>query len=162
MKTLTSALIVTLLLSGCTYRSDDIEDNGVWVSVPEGESVMGYDNIGGKIYWGYIIDDFTADQELDADIETFRVCKGTEYAKDKRRVYYPQDQVCYDGIRFNEENGEYEGIGGVIAQKIVLRGANPSRFKYIRDGYAVSGNQMYLNGEKIEWNDSIIQQEGKR
>ena len=162
MKKLISALIASLLFVGCSYRSDDIKDNGVWVSVPEGESVMGYYNIGGKIYWGYIVDDFTADQELDADVESFRVCKETEYAKDKRRVYYPQDQVCYDGIKFNEENDEYEGFGGVIAQKIVLKGANPSRFRYIRDGYAVSGNQMYLNGEKIEWNDSIIQKRVKR
>ena len=44
----------------------------------------------------------------------------------------------------------------------MLKGANPNRFRYIRDGYAVSGNQMYLNGEKIEWNDSIIQKGGKR
>ena len=152
MKKLILALIVSLLFVGCSYRSDEIKDNGVWMPVPIGESVMGYDNIGGKIYWGYIIGDFTADDELDADIETFRVCKGTEYAKDKYRVYYPQDEVCYDGI----------DCGGVIAEKIVLEGANPRRFRYIGNGYAVSGNQMYLNGEKIEWNDSIIQKGGKR
>lgn len=150
MRKLISALIVSLLLAGCSYRSDDIKDNGVWVSVPIGESVMGYDNIGGKIYWGYITDDFTADSELGADIETFRVCKGSEYAKDKHHVYYPQDEVCFDGL----------DCGGIIAEKMILKGANPSRFRYIKDGYAVSGNQMYLNGKKIEWNDSIIQKGG--
>lgn len=151
MKKLISAIIISLLFVGCSYRSDDIKDNGVWVPVPIGESVMGYNNIGGKVYWEYIVGmDFTEDERLEADIETFRVCKGTEYAKDKRRVYYPQDEVCYDGI----------DCGGVIAEKIVLGGANPSRFRYIGDGYAVSGNQMYLNGKKIEWNDSIIQKGG--
>lgn len=154
MKKLISAVIISLLFVGCSYRSDDIKDNGVWVPVPIGESVMGYNNIGGKVYWGYITDDFTADSELGADIETFRVCKGSEYAKDKNRVYYPQDIICYDGI---DENG---GFGGTIAKKIVLKGANPNRFRYIRDGYVVIGNQMYLNGEKIEWNDSIIQKGG--
>ena len=82
MKKLISALIMPLLFVGCSYRSDDIKDNGVWVPVPIGESVMGYDNIGGKIYWGYIVGmDFTEDECLGADIETFRVCKGTEYAE---------------------------------------------------------------------------------
>lgn len=151
MKKLISALIMPLLFVGCSYRSDDIKDNGVWVPVPIGESVMGYDNIGGKIYWGYIVGmDFTEDECLGADIETFRVCKGTEYARDKHRVYYPHDEICYDGV----------DCGGVVAEKIVLDGANPSRFRYIGDGYAVSGNQMYLNGGKIEWNDSIIQKGG--
>ena len=149
-------LVMLLLLPACTYRSDGISDNGEWVTVPVNESVSGYDNIGGQIYWGYIVGlDFTEDENVNADIVTFRVCKGSEYARDKRHVYYPQDQVCFDGFKEDEKTGEYEAFGGTVAKKMILKGARPSQFKYIGNGYAVSGNKMYYNGEAIEWNDSI-------
>ena len=150
-------IMIFLSLASCSYRSDCITDRGEWISVPVDSFVGGYNNIGGQIYWGYIVGtDFMEDDCLRADIETFRVCKGTEYAKDKRHVYYPQDEVCFDGIKEDEETGEYEGFGGTVAEKIILKGADPSQFKYIGDGYAVAGNNMYRDGKVIEWNDSIV------
>ena len=156
MDKLILTIVLFLSLSACTYRSDEICDNGKWVIVPVGESVSGYDNIGGQIYWGYIVGlDFTEDENVNADIETFRVCKGSEYARDKHHVYYPQDQACFDGFKEDKETGEYEAFGGTVAKKMILKGARPSQFKYIGNGYAVSGNKIYYNGEVIEWNDSI-------
>ena len=156
MDKLILTIVLFLSLSACTYRSDEICDNGKWVIVPVGESVSGYDNIGGQIYWGYIVGlDFTEYENVDADIETFRICIGSEYAKDKHHVYYPQDQVCFDGFKEDEKTSEYEAFGGTVAKKMILKGARPSQFKYIGNGYAVSGNKMYYNGEVIEWNDSI-------
>ena len=139
-------IIPLLSLTSCSYRSDNISDKGEWVSVPTDCSVEGYNNIGGQIYWGYIVGmDFTENENIGADIETFRVCKGSEYAKDKHHVYYPQNEVCFDGL----------DCGGTVAEKIILRGARPSQFKYIGNGYAVSGNKMFHDGEVIEWDDSI-------
>lgn len=69
--------------------------------------------------------------------------------------YYPQNEICFDGIKVNDETGEYEGCGGTVAEKIVLKGAIPSQFKYIGNCYAVSGNKMFHDGEVIEWDDSI-------
>lgn len=149
-------IILSALISSCSYRSDNISDKGEWVSVPVNNFAEGYNNIGGKIYWVYIVGmDFTENENVGADIETFRVCKGSEYAKDKYHVYYPQNEICFDGIKVNDEIGEYEGCGGTVAEKIVLKGAKPSQFKYIGNGYAVSGNKMFHDGEVIEWNDSI-------
>lgn len=146
MKKLFLIIILILSISSCSYRSDNISDKGEWVSVPADSSVEGYNNIGGQIYWGYIVGvDFTEEDNVGADIETFRVCKGSEYAKDKYHVYYPQNEVCFDGL----------DCGGTVAEKIILKGAKPSQFKYIGNGYAVSGNKMFHNGEMIEWNDSI-------
>lgn len=146
MKKLFLIMILILSISSCSYRSDNISDKGEWVSVPADSSVEGYNNIGAQIYWGYIVGtDFSEDECLDADIETFRVCKGSEYAKDKSHVYYPQVVICFDGL----------DCGGTVAEKIILKGAKPSQFKYIGNGYAVSGNKMFHNGEMIEWNDSI-------
>lgn len=114
--------------------------------MPTDCSVEGYNNISDQIYWGYIVGmDFTENENIGADIETFRVCKGSEYAKDKYHVYYPQNEICFDGL----------DCGGTVAEKIILKGAKPSRFKYIGNGYAVSGNKMFHDGEVIEWNDSI-------
>lgn len=146
MKKLFLIMILILSISSCSYRSDNISDKGEWVSVAADSSVEGYNNIGGQIYWGYIVGiDFTEEDNVGADIETFRVCKGSEYAKDKYHVYYPQNEVCFDGL----------DCGGTIAEEIILKGAKPSQFKYIGNGYAVSGNKMFHNGEVIEWNDSI-------
>lgn len=146
MKKLFLIMILILSISSCSYRSDNISDKGEWVSVSADSSVEGYNNIGGQIYWGYIVGiDFTEEDNVGADIETFRVCKGSEYAKDKYHVYYPQNEVCFDGL----------DCGGTIAEEIILKGAKPSQFKYIGNGYAVSGNKMFHNGEMIEWNDSI-------
>lgn len=148
-------IIMSALISSCSYRSDNISDKGEWASVPVDSFAEGYNNIGGQIYWGYIVGDFTEEDNVGADNETFRVCKGSEYAKDKYHVYYPQVVICYDGFKEDKETGEYEGFGGEVAEKIILRGAKPSQFKYIGNGYAVSGNKMFHDGEVIEWNDSI-------
>lgn len=148
-------IIMSALISSCSYRSDNISDKGEWVSVPVDSFAEGYNNIGGQIYWGYIVGDFTEEDNVGADNETFRVCKGSEYAKDKYHVYYPQVVICYDGFKEDKETGEYEGFGGEVAEKIILRGAKPLQFKYIGNGYAVSGNKMFHDGEVIEWNDSI-------
>ena len=64
--------------------------------------------------------------------------------------------ICYDGIKEDKDTGEYEGVGGEVAEKLIISGAKPSQFKYIGNGYAVSGNKMFHNGEVIEWNDSIV------
>lgn len=148
-------IIMSALISSCSYRSDNISDKGEWVSVPVDSFAEGYNNIGGQVYWEYIVGDFTEEDNVGADIETFQVCKGSEYAKDKYHVYYPQVVICYDGFKEDKETGEYEGFGGEVAEKIILRGAKPSQFKYIGNGYAVSGNKMFHDGEVIEWNDSI-------
>lgn len=144
--------ITTVLFTGCKYRSDSIVDNGVWLPIENEESVGSYTNLKGHIYWGTAVGDFSCD-EIDVDLASFRVCSGTEYAKDKRHVYYPQRIICYDGI---DEDGN--GFGGTYAEEMILKCANPNHFRYLGNGYAVAGNRMYLNGETIEWNDSIVQQ----
>lgn len=151
MERLILSIVLCVILGSCHYRSDNVSDNGEWVSVPADSSVEGYNNIGGQIYWGYIVwidfteMDLTEEDYIGADIGTFRVCKGSEYAKDKYHVYYPQVVICFDGL----------DCYGTYAEKIVLKGAIPSQFKYIGNGYAVSGNKMFHDGEVIEWDDSI-------
>ena len=115
--------------------------------MPVDSFAEGYNNIGGQIYWGYIVGDFTEEDNVGADNETFRVCKGSEYAKDKYHVYYPQVVICYDGFKEDKETGEYEGFGGEVAEKIILRGAKPSQFKYIGNGYAVSETRCFTTAK---------------
>lgn len=93
---------------------------------------------------------------MSARISKHSVCaKARSTPKTSIMYYYPQNEICFDGIKVNDETGEYEGCGGTVAEKIVLKGAIPSQFKYIGNCYAVSGNKMFHDGEVIEWDDSI-------
>ena len=66
-------IIMSALISSCSYRSDNISDKGEWVSVPVDSFAEGYNNIGGQVYWGYIVGtDFTEKENVGADSETFR------------------------------------------------------------------------------------------
>ncbi len=89
------------------------------------------------------------------DIESFEVNINSDdefwdqlYAKDKRYVYYPQSIQIMD---------EYDYFDITFEGDIRIHGADPNTFLYIGKGYAVDKKNMYYQGEKIKWNDHIIE-----
>lgn len=88
---------------------------------------------------------------IDVEIATFMVSKDVDYAKDGKNVYYPIDVWCVD---FDDQSDCY---GGSYIKRCIMYGADPQSFKYLGDGYAIDKHHMYKNGERIPWDDSVIE-----
>lgn len=151
---------VLILLSFCIYyRYNLVEDKGTWIRLQEDCPQDGYILHKSQIYGCYLDDlkDISRVTPMkDVDIATFEVCKGTGYARDKRKVYYPLLVYAVDGIDFG-----YSYFGEYVVKKDLLFGlitldANPHHFKYIANGYAVDGHTMFIRGEEMKWDDKII------
>ena len=81
----------------------------------------------------------------DVDIATFYVNKETtngmeNYAKDKKKVYYPLHAICVDADSYGYE----------YATELIVRGAFPSSFRYIGDGKGTDGYTMYRYGMRVD------------
>ena len=151
-------LVIIAVLLSCliSCKEKKVVDHGQWVRIQETDDsiVNGFALVDGKIYYGYFDLDFienylskTKEGFIEnADIETFEICVGTDYARDKNFVYYPIESKCVDGWEY----------GGCFVTKYLLAKARPDKFKYVRDGYAVSGNHMFYEGEEIVWRDDIL------
>lgn len=150
---------VLILISFCIYyRYNLVEDKGTWIRLQEDCPQDGYILHKGQIYGCYLDDlkDISRVSPMeDVDIATFEVCKGTGYARDKRKVYYPLWVICADGADFG-----YSYFNEYVVKKklfgLITLDVNPHHFKYIANGYAVDGHTMFYRGEEIKWDDNII------
>jgi len=135
-----NSVLLLLLFSSCFSKNHiEIEDNGNWVKLEDGKSIDGYTRAGNLIYGGYL--DILAYFEpmSEVDVQTFEVCVGSGYARDKKHVYYPLWEVCEDG----------EDYGGCYFKEYIVKKAKPKTFKYLKDGYAIDKNYLFYNGKKI-------------
>ena len=131
-----------------------VVDNGEWVKLDYGENIGNYRNKMGEIYWSnYTPEEYNYYYPpfKGVDVESFRVCKGSRYAKDNKRVYYPVEIFCTDGMH----------SGGSHATKYVVKGADPATFKYIGNDYAVDSLHMYRNGKEIPWDNEVVRTNGE-
>lgn len=160
-------LILCLINISCKQSLSDKElpsGVGEWVKIDSVPQPCGYYLINGKIYgFEIFVDDAVNISQFiseivanytpvsDSDPKSFKVCINDDnerYAKDDKSVYYP---VYYE--EFIE--GEYFSIT-LLGSDLKIPGADPKTFRYIGKGYAVDKRNMYFSGEKIKWNDSII------
>ena len=143
------------LLIAC-QEVNHVVDCGEWVKIKATDDsiVNGYALIDGRIYCGYFdlefIENYLSSENEgyieNADVETFEICVGTYYARDRKAVYYPRDITYVDGWDW----------GGGFATDYLVPHASRENFKYLRNGYAVSGHHMYYEGEEIVWRDDIL------
>lgn len=139
---ISAAIIIALLFQNCAERHPvgDIPDNGNWVMLNSN-----YESVGPYLRDGdffFVIWEGTT-QINEADAESFRVCAGTNYAKDTNYVYYPSLILIAD-----------ETIDNMTYY--ILDEADAETFRYIGNGYAVDKNNMYHNGRTIRWDNSIL------
>lgn len=160
------SLIVGHLLS-CTSRTSvgsvsensverlEVIDNGTWCEIADGEDIGSYLRIGDTIYGckAFPFEYYHHFPHMkEVDVNSFRVCIGSEYARDSLNVYYPIDVCFVDG---------YDG-GGCYMTKYVVDGADPKTFKYIGNGYGADKRYMYRDGERIPWDNEVIRSNGLR
>jgi len=148
MKNISYFMFFSLIaVSGCSFQNNnEVKDNGIWVQLGYGQSIDGYTRSGNLIYGGYLDSLVYYTPMSDVDVQTFKVCKGSGYAKDNKRVYYPLMVTCVEGKNY----------GGCYFEKYVVQKAKPETFKYLKDGYAIDRNQLFYKGEKIKYKNSII------
>ena len=136
---------------------NSVEDRGEWVKlkndIPEGDYILHNNSVYGCL--DRIVKFSNIPPLEGVDVPSFEVCKGTSYARDKYRVYYPlflKSAHCEDGcyLYFVEYVVKKEYLFGLISIN-----ANPKNFKYIKDDYAVDGNTMFRCGQVIEWDENI-------
>ena len=131
-----------------------VVDNGEWVKLDYGEQIGDYRNKMGEIYWGNFYPDeynYYYPPFKGVDVESFMVCKGSHYAKDKNRVYYPVERYSIDGTSY----------GGSYALKYIIKGADLKTFKYIGNSYAADSLHMYWDGLEIPWDNEVIRTNGE-
>ncbi|MBR6367020.1 MAG: DKNYY domain-containing protein [Bacteroidaceae bacterium] len=122
----------------------DFKDAGTWKYLSDKRTIEGYTRVGDKIYGGHYygksIWDAIKPMEF-VDAETFCVCVGSKYAKDKNHVYYPLHVICEDADEF----------GGCYFAEYIVSGVRPSDFRYLGNGYGTDGYDLFLEGEKVPW-----------
>ena len=100
-KIIRQILLCTILYLGAVSCSKyrEFKSIGKWKSLCNNESVGMYTRIGNKIYGGnatgIAINKLTSPLN-GVDVESFKVCIGSDYAKDKNHVYYPIRMMCSD------------------------------------------------------------------
>ena len=157
-KTLLSGLFVLVAFSGCTHKVyDEVEDVGEWRSLAAGEREGVYYRLGDSIYGGYFVGK-PEDNRIPMGLRcvgmgSFVVCVGSEYARDDNNVYYPIEALYVDGVY---EDGTGWGEKRII--RYVVEDADPKTFKYLGEDYAIDKRRMYLRGERIPWDDNVIEQ----
>ncbi|QUB72182.1 DKNYY domain-containing protein [Prevotella multiformis] len=134
--------VLCVFVVSCKSRKYDYIDKGKWVSLEKGMSIDGYTRVGDSIYGGYGDSVYlhTSVRALkDVDINSFKVCKNTGYAKDANHVYYPLRIICEDALEF----------GGCYFKDYIMENVSPEEFKYIGKGYATDGYNLFKDGKEI-------------
>jgi hypothetical protein len=120
-------------------QTDELVRNGArWTFLKDKERIDGYTRIGDSIYGGEIACDVKPLEDI--DVSTFQVLPGTQYAKDKKHVYYPILIMCVD----------YEDCGVCYYSEYIVEKANPATFKYLGNDYGTDGKNRYFRGKIVE------------
>lgn len=127
-----------------------------WVKV-ESEMIDYYYRQGDSVYWSNAYQETRKNVPAiqGADAETFMVAKGTDYAKDKNNVYYPE------GINY-WDNYDSEWPEGRISPIRIVQGADPKTFRCLGYSFAMDKTQMFFEGRYICWNPLLFNPENCR
>lgn len=143
MRLIFFSICFLLFISGCTDRIQiqDIKDNGQWQDMDvfehKGIYLRDSDYIFTYFNWRYEMEE--------VDVETFKICKSSHYAKDINYVYYPQFVLA-----ISTDNSFMAYIDYIIPE------ADPSTFKYLGDEYGIDKNNLYFKGKTIPYSSEII------
>ncbi|MBI1306385.1 MAG: hypothetical protein GC181_07205 [Bacteroidetes bacterium] len=112
-----------------------------WFALADSHSIGRYSRIGKQIFCGEIgCKDYPV---INVDVESFEVWPGTNYARDKKRVYYPETFICRCG----------DQCGTCYNSDPEIKGADPVSFKCVAADSAVDKNSYYLGNKKFPRNN---------
>lgn len=132
---------------------EHIEDNGEWIPI-DTIDIDYYWKRRDSVYWDNQLVEFRKYTPAikEADVNSFVICKGEFYSKDKNHVYYPfyQFDLMLD-----------DRVGRDVSEVRIIKDANPKTFKVIGEGFAVDGSKMYFMGENIPYNKGYLNKEAR-
>lgn len=160
MRHILNIFVIIIIMCVACSKSDNIIDNGNWTRIYSfNDSLVKntYALIDGKIYYGgfdrrfydsVLCSEPASDRPYlkQVDLKSFEICENSCYARDAHHVYAPLQIEFVDG----------EEYGGYYAVEYIIENANPRKFKYIRNDYAISGNHMYYEGKEISWRSDVL------
>jgi hypothetical protein len=127
---------------GVTDKTEQLKKNKTeWIKLNNNESINDYTRIGDSIFGGEIACNIKPLKGV--DIQSFKVCAGTKYAKDDNNVYYPIEIFCID----------YTDCGVCYFSKYIIEGANSLTFRYLTKDYATDGKNVYFRGKLMQHAD---------
>ena len=132
---LTSIIFTVLGLFQFTTPEDKTQNN--WIELKEGQSIDGYTKKNNQIYCGET--KCNAKPMSGVDVTTFRICPGSQYAKDKNYVYYPINIICID----------YTDCGVCYCDKYIIKNVDVHNFTYLEKDYATDKKKVFFRGEEI-------------
>ena len=92
----------------------------------------------GKIYCGET--DCGAEPMKDVDFQTFEYLSGTDFARDKEKIYYPVEKSCIT----------YTDCCVCTCVQYVLKGFKPQTFRYLGKEYATDGRNVIFRGDTLK------------
>ncbi|WP_347159360.1 DKNYY domain-containing protein [Pontibacter chitinilyticus] len=117
------------------------KENFGWVSLKDRVRVDGYTRIDSIIFCGEV--SCNVKPMTGIDTASFQVWAGSDYARDREKVYYPRQVSCID----------YTDCGVCYCSEYIVESANPNTFKYLSKEYATDGSKVYFRGELMEGAD---------
>lgn len=107
-----------------------------WMHLEENESIGPFTRIHNKIFCGEI---GCGDHQMEmVDIASFEVWPGTEYARDKYRVFFPEEMICVTGYN----------CSACFNDNPILEGADPTSFRCLEAEIGEDKNGTYRRGQR--------------
>lgn len=133
-------LMMMYFMTSGEYDYDSFEDVGLWRKIENGQYYRGYELEANTVY--FVTECGSRHIVRGADPETFRICQGTNYAKDKNRIYYISEEKKTRG-------------DSVIMNR--MENADVRTFKYIGAGCAMDINGLYYKGLPTEYDGNVLE-----
>ena len=134
-----------IICAGCVNRAAKIDDRGTWIGLADEDGIDGYNMVCGTI-WSDSINsecDVWCDYIEEIDSASFRVCRGSGYAKDIHHVFFTPEHIPGTIV------DPWIGLFSIVD-------ADPKTFKHIGDGYAVDRKNLFYRGVVIDWNQTLV------
>ena len=158
-------IVIALLFVSC--RTVSIDDSKYWQLLQPNQEVCHYQNIEDVVFslltgpgsvraWGHKPISTSPSFYVCVDKDWFQTIEkkydlNSTYAKDDKHVYFQEALICID---CDDNIGENPCFSEFMID--VLKDVDPNKFKYLGNGYAISGRKMFKNGKRIKYEKAII------
>ncbi|MBO9699968.1 MAG: DKNYY domain-containing protein [Sporocytophaga sp.] len=150
LKLQTQITLLTILISACSQKKTEEDYANIetirpaskgWFKLSNNKKIKRYFRNGDQVYCGEV--QFNDHPMKNVDTASFEVYLGSEYARDKNRVYYPLQIACVDGKNW----------GVCYCTDYIIKNADPQTFKYLGNEYASDKNSAFYFGNVIKNSD---------